>query len=460
MNTILLLLLTFCEIAFAVLSIAKQISKKRWNQCRVMVATAELLIFFASFLLPGIDLGMRFKLLFVILILRIVWSVLWAICLRKKGEEKKKTGGIIFHGFGAIVVMSLSLIPSFVFADYQGIPTSGSYEVATEHGILVDTNRVEIFESDGSSREVPLYLYYPANVAQKEKYPVVFFSHGAFGYYQSNTSTYMELASNGYVVVSVEHPYHSLFTKDTDGKTIIVDQTFLNDAFRINEEGAMSEQEIVDITSQWLELRVDDLNFVVDTIKRSADAKTLPVEWVCENPEAIKEALSHCDFEHIGMMGHSLGGASSVELGRVRTDIDAVIDFDGTMIGEIIGVAEDGIHDMIEKEPYETPILSFNNEEHHNESVKCLENGEEYANNVLLANAKEGYETYIAHTGHMNYTDLPLFSPGLAKMLGVGSVDAKACVKKMNELTLSFFNHYLKDKGEFSVDECYELSES
>ncbi|MBQ5851909.1 MAG: hypothetical protein IIW54_14020, partial [Lachnospiraceae bacterium] len=33
-----------------------------------------------------------------------------------------------------------------------------------------------------------------------DDFPLVVFSHGAFGYYESNTSTYMELASNGYVV--------------------------------------------------------------------------------------------------------------------------------------------------------------------------------------------------------------------------------------------------------------------
>ena len=47
--------------------------------------------------------------------------------------------------------------------------------------------------------------------------PVVLFSHGAFGYYQSNISTYMELASNGYVVISLDIGQH--VGKDADGGT-------------------------------------------------------------------------------------------------------------------------------------------------------------------------------------------------------------------------------------------------
>ena len=80
-----------------------------------------------------------------------------------------------------------------------------------------------------------------------------------------------------------------------------------------------------------------------------------------------------------------------------------------------------------------------------------------YANNVVLAHARHGYSTYIAGTGHMNYTDLPLFSPFLADMLGTGDVDAKACILKMNEITLDFFDCYLKDGGEFQAEEGYFL---
>ena len=48
--------------------------------------------------------------------------------------------------------------------------------------------------------------------------------------------------------------------------------------------------------------------------------------------ETILKVLAKTDTGKIGLMGHSLGGASSVALGRERKDIGAVIDLDGTMI--------------------------------------------------------------------------------------------------------------------------------
>ncbi len=97
--------------------------------------------------------------------------------------------------FLGIFVLALSLIPAYLFTGYAGLETTGEYEVKLVSAILVDESRAETFETDGSKREVPVHFYYPEtkNVGGKS-FPLVIFSHGAFGYYQSNTSTYMELA--------------------------------------------------------------------------------------------------------------------------------------------------------------------------------------------------------------------------------------------------------------------------
>jgi hypothetical protein len=55
----------------------------------------------------------------------------------------------------------------------------------------------------------------------------------------------------------------------------------------------------------------------------------------------------------------------------------------------------------------------------------------------------------------MNFTDLPLISPFLADMLGTGSVDAGECIDTMNGIILRFYDCYLKNEGEFSVEESY-----
>ena len=51
----------------------------------------------------------------------------------------------------------------------------------------------------------------------------------------------------------------------------------------------------------------------------------------------------------------------------------------------------------------------------------------------------------------MNFTDLPLASPVLAKMLGVGKVDARTCIENVNEMVLIWFDYYLKGEGELNL---------
>lgn len=455
MNILLLSVLCVVEIAFAWITIPRKPAVKEWSLARLIVNSGEVLVFLVLLLSPGIDLGMRFRVLSYLLGIRTVFAAFWFI-MKRKTEKEKKTVGMVLSLCVSILLFVCASIPSFLFADYKGLPTTGGYEVRSAQAVLVDDSREETFETDGSKREVPAYFFYPEGGDSGNKYPVIFFSHGAFGYYQSNMSTYMELASHGYVVVSLEHPYHALFTKDTDGKMILTDAEFMRDIQRINGSG-VSEEQIFEVSSEWMKLRLADCDFVVDRVKEAAQKQTLPeCFFVSERDrEKVAAAVSMMDCGKIGFMGHSLGGATAVTLGRQREDIGAVIDFDGTMLGEIEEVA-DGV-DIINEDPYDTPLLSFDNEEHHRSRKELSGQGVPYANNVVLNHAANGYDTYIAGTGHMNYTDLPLFSPFLADMLGTGEVDAEACILKMNEITLAFFDCYLKGEGVFQVEEGYDL---
>lgn len=455
MNTILLILLCVFEAAFAVTAISRRAGKKAWQTGRLICNAGQLGLFLVMLIAPGIDMSFRFMGLVVLLVLRIAIAFIGMMIMRKKEDKSKHPAKIIISALLSVVLIFVSLIPSFIISDYNGMPVSGEYAVKQANAILIDKSRTEAFESDGSKREVPVYFFYPETAAEGEKFPLVVFSHGAFGYYESNYSTYAEFASNGYVVVSAEHPYHSLFTTDTNGNTIIADPSFLNSVMAINA-GGVSEETIYELSSQWLKLRSDDINLVIDCVKSSAGANALAEYWYSQQSEDIIAALAVTDTEKIGVMGHSLGGAASVSLGRTRSDISAVVDLDGTMLGEVTGV-ENG-KDIVNNEPHTTPLLSFDNEEHHFSSIEAREAGMPYANNFVHDNAVCGYRTYIPGTGHMNYTDLPMFAPPLAKMLGTGTVDPEECMMAVNRITLEFFDSFLKGKGEFIVQECIEVS--
>ncbi|MBP5553543.1 MAG: hypothetical protein J6X94_01585 [Lachnospiraceae bacterium] len=452
MEKLLFVVLLITEIVFAIREITLHVSKKEWAAGRGVVNVTEFVLFLLMLVLPGIDLSIRFKALFFLLIVRLAVSGI-AFSVFRKNEKRKKNVSIVLGTVFGIILIAVSMLPAFIFKDYSGRPVSGPYSVAQSSAILIDNSRMEANETDGSFREVPVYFFYPECIEDLDEgsLPLVMFSHGAFGYYESNASTYLELASNGYIVVSIEHPYHSLFTKDTNGKIITVDPEFFNNAM---DAGSRSEAEVYELTSEWMDIREADMNFALDTIIASAKNASIGEEWFLTDTsgEEICKILAATDTDKIGLMGHSLGGATAVTVGR-RDDVSAVIDFDGTMLGEEVGFENGEI--IVNPEPYDTPILCFDSASHHADRVEAERIGYVYSNNVIMDNAMEGYSVYFEGTAHMNFTDLPLFSPVLAKNLGLGDRDPEECIDKINSITLKFFDCYLKGIGEFEADEKY-----
>lgn len=440
MALFLLIVLLITELGFGAFELSRSTSKSKWTPRRFMADAVQIVIFLVMVLLPGIDLGFRFKALFTVLVLRLITAGLFTLAYRRNDKTKKKSA-IVLSALISVVLITVNILPAFLFADYHGRPLTGEYEVKEDQMIMVDESRTETFENDGSYREVPVHFYYP-DAPDKESHsmPLVIFSHGAFGYYQSNASTYMELASHGYVVASLDHPYHSFFTYDTDGKLVTVDPGFLQTAMYIGgNDNQMSEEEVYEVTSEWMELREADMNFVIDEL---------------ENGLFEQEWGRIMDTSRIGLMGHSLGGATAVTVGR-RADISAVIDIDGSMLGEQTGVSN-GIPE-VNGERYTTPILAIDNDEHHQSRIEASESGYVYSNNVILDNADEGFSTYFRGAAHMDLTDLPLFSPFLSGMLNTSesTVDHEECTDTLNRIVLDFFNCYLKGEGQFAVNESY-----
>ena len=93
-----------------------------------------------------------------------------------------------------------------------------------------------------------------------------------------------ELASNGYVVISLDHSYHSFFTEDTDGKTITVNPNFMQEVMYINED-TTPEEEIFEISSSWLTIRTADIQFVLDTVKATKEEGACKEQWVITSEE-------------------------------------------------------------------------------------------------------------------------------------------------------------------------------
>ena len=349
----------------------------------------------------------------------------------RTGWRKWALRGAWIAGGAAVILLSLRLL---LFPPYKQTAVTGNLTVETQEFSWVDESRVETFADTGEKRALTVKFWYPK---EQGSYPLAVFSHGAFGVIDSNYSTCMELASNGYVAVSIAHPYHAMYVKDVNGRVTTVDTDFLKSVLDINDTQESDEERVYELGREWMALRTADENFVLDTILEKAG-----------RGEAAPFSL--IDTERIGLFGHSMGGASSVALGRTRDDIGAVVDLEGTMLGAYVGF-EDGT-EIFNEEPYPVPLLDV-------ASRKVFEEAEElpgkgYVNFYVQKNAPVCKTVIFEGAGHLNFTDLPLFSPILARLLGVGEVDARECIEDVNHVVLNWFDHWLKGK-ELDLKDCY-----
>lgn len=436
MGTILLIIAAVIESAFGVYCIAIKSNQKRVRSLiRISAFATFVILTFASV----IEWSFRWYLLAAVLL---IWTIIGGVSLiRNKGDKKEyKAVRIVFKAIVMWLIIVIAVTPALILPQYKLPKMTGEYKVNTVVYTYTDSSRIETFKPTGENRKVTAQFWYPENAGGR--YPLVVFSHGAFGIRASNTSTYMELASNGYIVCSIDHPYHSMYTIDTDGKFTMVDRSFIQEVTDANND-VCDEETGYKLAQKWLMVRMADMNFVLDTIIKNA------------KDDGSGQVYQLIDTDKIGLSGHSLGGAAGAQLGRERGDIDAVINLDADLLGEYLDFA-DGKY-VINDKIYPVPLLSI-----YTDTMKQLMAGVTDPNviipqKLISATAPKAYEVYIAGTNHMSLTDLPLVSPFLVNMIngsikksgGGQDADKYYVIEKMNSIVLEFFNCYLKGEGSF-----------
>lgn len=428
MGTIIFILLVIGEFALFIWSLKVNSFKRKERT----IWKSICFVAFSFLLLVGVLEGIE-RYVFVIAVLFL--QVCLGLFLQYKGKGANfRTGRGIVRLLLNTMIYLLALLPAFLFPQYKPLPVTGSYKVEEAEFTYVDEKRLETFSDTGENRAVTVKFWYPL---EEGDYPLILFSHGAFGVIDSNYSACMELASHGYVVASIGHPYHGMFIRDTSGKVTLASRKFVEEIYEMNADD--SSEETTYLTSQeWLKVRTGDMTFILDTI--------------LDKSERMEGGpFSRIDKEKIGLFGHSLGGAASVQLGRERKDIDAVIDLEGSMLGECIGF-ENG-REILNEEPYPIPLLDVNSKKIHDLAKE--NSGNDYVNFFVGERALCYQEVIFHDAGHLNFTDLPIVSPPLARLLGVGTVDARECIENVNYVVLTFFDYYIKGEGTLAIEKEY-----
>ena len=322
----------------------------------------------------------------------------------------------------AIVFITLEVV---LLPNLKGIPTTGEYSYTSRVLELTDASRIEEYKTDGSPRKLSVLVYYPTDDGiVNNSCPLAVFSHGGISMKTSNLSLYKELASHGYVVVSIDHTYHALYT-EIDGMKIHIDFGYMRE---LNEEDSHSDIENSYACFQkWMKLRTDDINFVIDTFIEKSMNKS-------------NSFYRLTDTKKIGVAGHSLGGSAALGVAKQRNDIKAVIALESPYMCDITGV--DGNEFKWNTEPYRCAVMNI----YSDSGYPLIGTDNKYVQNKnhLHNNGNIRYY-YIEGSNHYTLTDLVRTSPFFCALLG-GSYKKSGydTLKFINQKSLTFFDEYLK----------------
>ncbi|MGC3945718.1 MAG: hypothetical protein QM762_14555 [Chryseolinea sp.] len=140
--------------------------------------------------------------------------------------------------------------------------------------------------------------------------PVILFSHGMGMITQLYTTQIEDLASHGYIVVALTHPYDAWLVPLSNGSAI---------SFEINQRntaGTTEEQQIA-YENKRVDWWASDISFAIDQLISMQG-----------HPDSLPFA-SHLDLTRIGAMGHSAGGRAAARACQLDARIKSCADQDG-----------------------------------------------------------------------------------------------------------------------------------
>ncbi|MFD1739730.1 hypothetical protein ACFSCX_25000 [Bacillus salitolerans] len=417
--------------------------------------------------------GYRVQMMLIYLLTAFIWlSFIMKAFLSKRRNAKpnRRQWKRMTVGIVTLVMMGIALsIPLYVMPQHNLPQPTGVFTIGTTNYHWVDENRLDpSTEEKDDNREVSVRLWYPADPienmvsapyayskkemkrlsqgtsfyinilldsmkhfvshsyvelpvsAAETQFPILVLSPGFGASNFMYTSITEELASNGYIVAAIEHPYYTeIPTLFPDGRK--------TDGF-VSVKGDMSNW---DNMNPHIQLWTEDVQFVLDQLDKlnKNDSKGIFDERI--------------DLQRIGMLGHSFGGATAVQVMSQDSRVLAGVNMDGFPYGPEI---EEGLPNpflyIFTKESNNFSRFHFSEKEW--KQYPGLDTKEKYVKMATEFNQRKtgilkngGEEWVVSGTDHMSFSDVGLYSPLLSHY-------HPAIQKKINEKLLHFFDKHVK----------------
>lgn len=319
-----------------------------------------------------------------------------------------------------IVAASFGTIAPWMIAwPVPSLPTpTGPYAVGTEIFPWVDPAREEIATPEpNDKRNVVAQLFYPADAGARRPaapyidglgalparvsliprmlmrrydrldthaalsapvsgarrgWPVILLSPGYGAPRAFYTGLATELASRGFVVAAVDHPFEAAITRLADGRLATPGPKYLHfKGDHAAQQAFMARQQGV---------RAADLRFVLDQLGR---------------PEIVGARLAgRLDLEHAAAIGHSFGGAAAIAAMAGDPRLRAAVNIDGTLYGDL------------PEQRLTRPVMLIQSDAGETQHGEQFVSGAARLFEHMQANGRR-YE--IKRANHFSFTDAPLF---------------------------------------------------
>lgn len=207
-----------------------------------------------------------------------------------------------------------------------------------------------------------------APLAESRPWPVVLFLPGYGAPRAAYSGLVADLASRGYVVLAIDHPYEGAVTELADGRIATTVEHLLP-----------GERNRIPFMQRRLAVRIGDVRFVLDQLAR---------QGVLEPPLA-----GRLDLDHVAIAGHSFGGAAAALAMDGDDRLKAAANIDGTLYGSLS--SRTGAR----------PFLLVESDHDVTRHSQWYEDG----NRAFFARFGGGWRYELKHANHYSFTDVFLF---------------------------------------------------
>ena len=252
-----------------------------------------------------------------------------------------------------------------------------------------------------------------------QKFPLIMFNHGYNSYREGNSFLCIELASHGYVVISVAHSYEALCTEFDDGTWVLSDKKNTK-LYEPMLGGLFAMYKLISSKGS-----NEELAQRFDVIQRKYCKfmmGRLP-EWIKDNEAALDHAKKNFDdlidfSKGVGVSGHSFGGNTAYALCARNEDFACGINIDGAPFG-------DYTNDIQTK-----PFMQI-----------CCQANEKAAARIFLNHTKTVYKVLFKDMQHIGFADSKYTMPMKSV---VGKLPPAVLHENLCKCHLEFFDAYLK----------------